>query len=284
MGQLGFEGMPQRLYTCTPSRLASWVDCPRRYRMTYLDRPQPPKGPPWGHNSLGASVHGALAAWWRLPPEQRTTYAAQRLVDQGWISLGFRDDQQAEQVRARAREMVADYVAELDPYDEPVGIERVVATRTQVLALSGRVDRLDDRDGELVVVDYKTGRHALTVDDARGSMALALYAICTRQVLRRPCYRVELHHLPTGEVLGWEHDDHALQRQLRRAEQIGAEAAAADAKFRAGLSDAEVDEVFPPQPGPQCRYCDFAQHCPEGSTPYPTNHPWAGLAEAVPAD
>ncbi|MGO9382110.1 MAG: hypothetical protein ACLP4W_08430, partial [Mycobacterium sp.] len=55
--QLSFGGMPQRLYACTPTRLTSWLDCPRRYRMTYLDRPPPPKGPPWGHNSLGASVH-----------------------------------------------------------------------------------------------------------------------------------------------------------------------------------------------------------------------------------
>ncbi len=67
MEQLGFEGMPRRLYTCTPTRLSAWLDCPRRYRMSYLDRPSPPKGPPWAHNSVGASVHNALAGWWRLP-------------------------------------------------------------------------------------------------------------------------------------------------------------------------------------------------------------------------
>jgi putative RecB family exonuclease len=65
--QLGFEGMPQRLYPCTPTRLSTWLDCPRRYRMTYLDRPAPAKGPPWAHNSLGASVHNALAVRWLLP-------------------------------------------------------------------------------------------------------------------------------------------------------------------------------------------------------------------------
>lgn len=283
MSQLGFEGMPQRLYTCTPSRLASWVDCPRRYRMTYLDRPQPQKGPPWAHNSLGASVHSALAAWWRLPVQRRTMGAAERLVDESWIPLGFRDDEQAAQVRQRARDMTVRYVADLDPYEEPVGVERVVATRTGTLAVSGRIDRLDDRDGELVVVDYKTGRHALTVDDARGSLALALYAICSQRVLRRPCHRVELHHLPSGEVVGWEHDDRALQRHLERAESIAAEAAEADAGFRAGLAEAEVDEVFPPRPGPLCRWCDFAQHCPEGATRYPTRRPWEGLDEASPA-
>ena len=38
MEQLGFEGMPRRLYACTPTRLSTWLDCPRRYRMTYLDQ------------------------------------------------------------------------------------------------------------------------------------------------------------------------------------------------------------------------------------------------------
>ena len=53
--------MPARLYPATPTRLLTWLDCPRRYRFAYLDRPMPPKGPPWAHNSVGAAVHSALA-------------------------------------------------------------------------------------------------------------------------------------------------------------------------------------------------------------------------------
>src|ERR1700728_2871659 len=82
--QLGFEGMPRRLYSCTPTRLTAWLDCPRRYRMSYLDRPVPQKGPPWGHNSLGASVHNALAGWWRLPLARRTAQGAGALLEAGW--------------------------------------------------------------------------------------------------------------------------------------------------------------------------------------------------------
>ena len=51
--------MPERLFVCTPSKLGAYADCPRRYRYSYVDRPAPPKGPPWAHNSLGASVHTA---------------------------------------------------------------------------------------------------------------------------------------------------------------------------------------------------------------------------------
>src|SRR6266567_1621452 len=87
--------MPRRLYPCTPNRLRSWLDCPRRYRMTYLDRPAPQKGPPWAHNSLGASVHNALAGWWRLKREERTPEAAGGLLAGGWITEGYADDAQS---------------------------------------------------------------------------------------------------------------------------------------------------------------------------------------------
>src|ERR1039458_7631154 len=181
MEQLGLAGMPQRLYRCTPTRLAAWLDCPRRYRMTYLDRPAPRKGPPWAHNSLGASVHNALAGWWRLPLAGRSVTAAGDLLERGWIEEGFADQAQSTAARSRARRMVERYVAGLDPGREPVGVERTVATRTDRIAVSGRIDRLDERpeDGgtALVVVDYKTGRRPLSTGDAGASMPLALYAL-----------------------------------------------------------------------------------------------------------
>jgi RecB family exonuclease len=280
--QLGFEGMPRRLYTCTPTRLATWLDCPRRYRMTYLDRPTPQKGPPWGHNSVGASVHNALAGWWRLPLAQRTVAAAGTLLDRGWINEGFADETQSVRQRERARGMVEGYVAALDPTDEPLGVERTVATRTDLIAVSGRIDRLDSRHGELVVVDYKTGRHVLTVDDARSSMALAIYAIAAGRVLRRACHRVELHHLPTGEVIAWSHTDESLARHLRRAEGIAEECATADERMREGGPVADggpvTDEVFPPRPSPSCGWCDYLRHCPEGQTAAIRRRPWDGLA------
>ena len=279
--QLGLDGMPRRLYSCTPTRLTTWLSCPRLYRMTYLDRPAPRKGPPWAHNSLGASVHNALAGWWRRPVAERTVAAAGNSLDQGWINEGFASDAQSAATRSRAREMVEDYVAQLDPADEPAGVERTVGARTERIAVSGRIDRLDERpaDGgtELVVVDYKTGRRPLSTDDARTSLPLALYAVAAARVLRRPCHRVELHHLPARAVHAWAHTDATLARHLGRAEDIAAECAAADERHRAGLAPAEVDEVFPPSPGPGCGWCDFRALCPEGSAATPARRPWDGL-------
>jgi len=274
--------MPRRLYTCTPTRLATWLDCPRRYRFSYLERPPPPKGPPWAHNSLGASVHNALAGWWRLPLAQRTVGAVGTLLDRGWIDEGFADETQSVRWRERARDMVEGYVTHLDPADEPLGVERTVATRTDKIAVSGRIDRLDSRhfdDGpELVVVDYKTGRHLLTTDDARSSMALAIYALAAGRVMRRACHRVELHHLPTGEVLAWSHTEESLARHLSRAEDIADECAGADERMREGLPRQRYDEVFPPRTGPACGWCDYLRNCPEGAAAAVRRRPWDGLS------
>ena len=269
--------------------------------MTYLDRPAPQKGPPWAISSFGASVHNALAAWWRLPLHERSVAAAGRLLERGWIREGYADDAQAVRQLGRARAMAERYVAKLDPSAEPAGVERVVATKTDLIAVSGRIDRLDDRPSEievadrlapdlaqpgvrgherdLVVVDYKTGKTPPEIFDVRSSLALALYALAAGRVLRRRCAKVELHHLPTDQVVAWEHTRESLDRHLRRAEDIAAECADADSRFRSQEEAQRGDDVFPPRPGALCGWCDFRAHCPEGRLAAPARRPWDGLTE-----
>jgi RecB family exonuclease len=267
---------PQRLFSCTPSKLAAF-DCPRRYRFTYLDRPPPPRGPAWAHNTLGASVHLALARWFTgLVPAHRTAEAGEVLVESGWQDDGFRDVEQSARWRQKAAGWVREYLTGLDPWREPIGIERTVATTTPMLALSGRVDRIDDRGDELVIVDYKTGAKTPSSDDARGSQALALYVIAARRTLRRGCHRVELHHVPSGTVAGFDHTDESLARHLGRAEQTAHDIVAATDTLAAG---ADRDEVFPPIPSALCAWCDFRALCPEGQAASPELDRWASLPE-----
>lgn len=276
--QLQLADMPTRLFSCTPSRLAAF-DCPRRYRMTYLDRPSPPRGAPWAHNTVGAVAHLALHRWWSLPFPHRTPDEGAALVERNWQSLGFRDERQSRRACAATARWVRTYLASrTNPRREPVGVERTVGACTRRLALSGRVDRIDERNGELVVVDYKTGRRPLSEDDARGSQALALYVLAVRRTLRRACSRVELHHLPTGEVAAFDHSETSLAQHQERAERTADDIVAATDTLAAG---ADQDEVFPPKPSSVCAWCDFRQHCPEGQAVSSDLSPWAGLPEDV---
>jgi RecB family exonuclease len=275
--QLGFAGMPERLFVCTPSKLGSYADCPRRYRYTYVDRPSPPKGPPWAHNSLGASVHTALKNWYAVPVASRVPETVPTLLKATWVREGYRDVEQERITYRKALGWLDSYVTGLDPEDEPLGVERVVATKTAVLAFNGRADRIDARVGEegpeAVIVDYKTGRSGLDADDARGSQALALYAYAAQRVFRRPCHRVELHHLPTATVAVHEHTEESLARQVARAEDTARDIIAAEKAVAAG---ADPDDEFPTNPGTLCSWCDFRRSCPAGQE-VQGKEPWSAV-------
>jgi putative RecB family exonuclease len=272
--QLGLFAAPPRLFTCTPSKLTAFEDCPRRYRHAYVDRPPPPKGPPWAHNSLGASVHTALKNWYALPSSRRQPEMLPTLLKATWVSEGYRDQDQERAAFRRALGWLEDYLRGLDAGDDPAGVERVVAARTETLALSGRVDRIDKRDGELVIVDYKTGRSQPGADDARGSRALALYAYATQRVFRRRCRRVELHHLPSGNVAAHDHTDESLARHLRRAEETANDITTAQRALADGVSP---DDAFPAAPGAWCAWCDYRRDCPPGNAAAPAREPWSAL-------
>src|SRR5262249_30024435 len=158
-------------------KLGAYADCLRRYRYSYVDRPTPSKGPPWAHNSLGASVYTALKNWYALSVDRRAPGVLPTLLKSTWVREGYCDVDQERATYQQALHWPESYVAPLDPADEPLGVERVVATKTAVLAFNGRADRIDARMGpdgaEAVIVDYKTGRSGLDSDDARGSQALA---------------------------------------------------------------------------------------------------------------
>ncbi len=281
--QLDLDGMPAKLLKVTPSKLATWVDCRRRYRMTYLDRPAPARGGAWAHSTLGAVVHAALRSFYDQPAQRRTEAAARSAVAQAWSGEGFADAAQQARYRERAQDWVGAYVADGDPAQvDAVGLERWVAAPVGSLVVEGRVDRIDARrradapgGQEVVVVDYKTGRRPLHEDDARTSQALALYVLATRRTLRGACRRVELHHLPTGLVHAFEHTAASLDRQLRRAEEQAHDIADAGRALTAG---GDPEQLYPPSPGARCSWCDLRRSCPQGQAASVQLEPWAGLA------
>jgi len=266
------------LYRVSPSKVSTWLNCPRRFRYQYVDKVKAPGN--WAHLSMGNSIHDALRDWYDLPPQQRTPESAAELLRRDWRPQGFRDAEQSEQWRESAAQMVAAYAAGCDPELQPFGSERTLAARTETLSISGRVDRLDPVDGDdrrLVVVDYKTGKTVPTVDDARGSMALALYAITVQQTLRRECVAVELHHVPSGVIVRWEHSPEALDRHLRRVEQIASEMRGAEDALAAR---GDADALFPCETSRLCGWCDYRSMCAAGQAASAEQERWAGLPSA----
>ena len=153
-----------------------------------------------------------------------------------------------------------------------------MSLKTETCALQGRIDRLDDRDDGLAVVDYKTSRVAPTDDDARTSLPLALYAAAVWKMFRRKCVRVELHHVPTGAVVAHEHTGESLKRKVDEAESIARDARAAEEDYaRARRSSPAASR---PAVGPLCQWCDFRAHCAAGQAFGAEKSGWAALEDS----
>ena len=250
---------------CTPTRLLTWLDCPRRYRFSYLDRPAPAEGAAVGaHQPRHVACTRPWPRWWRPAAAASGRRARRpRWSGRAWVREGFRDDEQSEQVRERAAAGCAATWRTSTPATEPLGVERTVSAPTATLVLSGRVDRIDERpDGSVVVVDYKTGRRPPGRRRARARLALAVYAVAAARTLRRPCAVVELHHLPTRHGRRREPRPGSLARKVAEAESIAREARAADEAYAAGRHRREA--AFPARPSSLCSWCDFRGVCAEG--------------------
>ena len=237
-------GMPARLFVATPTKLLTFADCKRKYRYTYLETTAAAEGPAVGAQHgrrRGARDAGRLLALaGDAPYPGRGGRAAAR-------ELAARGLPGRRAVGALARAIRRD----------GRGVPRQASTRTpsragwsapssfttaraSLAARPGGPDRRAARRGparatELAIVDYKTGRRPLTATDARSSLAMALYVLGARRVLRRPCTRVELHHLPTEHGRGrGPRRRRRWQRHQRRAESIADDAAAAEKRWRDG--------------------------------------------------
>lgn len=270
----GEEGSPPRLLTVSPSRLGVWLDCPKAYRLQYLDRPRPSMAPQRAIISIGNSAHAALSRFWDLERESRTPAGVGRLLGEVWQEAGFDSVERSSRWREAVTGWVVDYLRHIDRDREPVAVERTVALRTPALAITGRVDRVEDRDGDLVVIDYKTGASPPEPDAARTSLALGLYAIALSRMFRRPVRQVELHHLPTGAVVTHRHTEPSLQRKLAEAESIGADLIDAHADYEA---HGPSSPSFEARPSALCRWCPVQEHCEEGLRLGPAWPSTAGL-------
>jgi putative RecB family exonuclease len=133
-----------------------------------------------------------------------------------------------------------------------IGLELRLAADVGGLELRGVIDRLDLRDdGELVVVDYKTGRAPSESWEQRSLSGVQCYAfLCERVLGRRPA-AVRLVYLSSGEVIEARPSEQSTRFVTTRATAI----------WQAVELAVRTDD-FRPRPSSRCASCTFRTWCP----------------------
>ncbi len=261
---MGFDQpLPKSL---SPSRLADFQSCPRRYQHASVERiPQPASYA----TAKGRFVHYIFEHLFSLEASQRTPEAAQRFVQPAMESVLTTDvrseigmDSVSEaRLLAETTVIIERYFAMEDPRDVTTeGVELRVGVTVGDTPLFGILDRLDrDEDGELVIVDYKTGSLPNRNYDSQTFANAELYAVlCEEKLGERPT-KIRLLYVSQGQTLERQVSDVVIKARV-------AAASAAWTKINRYYNDGD----FPATPSRNaCRFCSFRDLCRSQGVPVP---------------
>jgi len=242
----------------SPSKVSSFTDCALAFRFSAIDRLPEPTSP---HTVKGTLVHSALERlFWDHAPGERSA-AAHGALDDAWRAL--EGDPELEELGLEPehrRAFVADAHGLVDNYlrlEDPdavnaVGVELSLEANIGGPRLRGIIDRLDlDDDGELVVVDYKTGRVPSENNERSRLGGVHFYALLCESVLGRRPSRVRLLYLRGPLSIEAVPSEQSLRGSERRAGAVWT-----------AIERACESEDFRPKPSGLCAWCHFQSRCP----------------------
>ena len=247
---------PRRL---SPSGAGTFEQCPRRWRLRYVERlPDPP-----GEAALaGSFAHRVLELLMQRNPHERTVEIAKAIARAEWPgveadpdfrALGF-DETGSKHFRWKAWQAIEGLWALEDPKAVDVrATEHDVEADLGGVPFRGIVDRLDEEGDGLVVTDYKSGK-APSARFRRGRLdQVLLYAAAVEQATGEMPVHARLLYLgqrPVGIKV--------------TREEIGSVVDKLAGTWAAINTACDTDE-FEPRTGPLCGWCPYVDRCPEGT-------------------
>lgn len=230
------------------SRIDTYRTCPRMFRYRYVDRLP---GKPAPALSFGTSIHEALERFYdrKLPEEPSEEELVGFLYDV-WDSSGFREVDRTEQTRwyRQGQQVLRRYHRRVTgSYRLPVATEAWFELPFDDAVVVGSIDRVDDDDGVLRVVDYKTNKRVKDRDRVKRSLQLSIYALACEHLYGELPGTVSLDFVVAGREIVVDVDQLDLDEARRAVHEV---------------AEAVRQQEYEPTPMRLCDWCDFQAVCP----------------------
>ncbi len=231
-------------------KLATFQQCPLKYRFLYVDwlgkqyrKPRPPM-------SMGESIHRALRDFFRISnPEDRSLEKFHYLLRKNWIREGFGNRDEERIWGKKALKILERFYRSNDCRVQPLFTELNFEVKIEDLIFVGVVDRIDRLDnGIFQVIEYKTGAKSMTSEEADGDIQLTFYNLAIREKYHFEPIKLTIYFLQSNKQIDTFRTDEQLQEGLREIANI--------------VGKIKGTREFEPQRNQFCPWCDFLEICP----------------------
>lgn len=174
----------------SPSRASQFKTCPQQFKFANVDKLKEPTNEV---QAKGTAVHQALEDLFELPKEDRDTEKLHNLFRAAWTKVRRTDEHhnlfssvdEEREWGVDGLKLLNNYMSMEDPKSfDPLERERWVRGTIEDLNLRGILDRMDrNQNGELIIVDYKSGKAPTEKYKEPRFFALKLYALLIRDEL-----------------------------------------------------------------------------------------------------
>ena len=191
----------------SPSRASQFKTCPQQFKFANVDKLKEPTNEV---QAKGTAVHQALEDLFELPKEDRDTEKLHNLFRAAWTKVRRTDEHhnlfssvdEEREWGVDGLKLLNNYMSMEDPKSfDPLERERWVRGTIEDLNLRGILDRMDrNQNGELIIVDYKSGKAPSEKYKEPRFFALKLYALLIRDELGITPIELKLIYLKNSTI------------------------------------------------------------------------------------
>ncbi len=191
----------------SPSRASQFKTCPQQFKFANVDKLKEPTNEV---QAKGTAVHQALEDLFELPKEDRDTEKLHNLFRAAWTKVRRTDEyhslfssvDEEREWGVDGLKLLNNYMSMEDPKSfDPLERERWVRGTIEDLNLRGILDRMDrNQNGELIIVDYKSGKAPTEKYKEPRFFALKLYALLIRDELGITPIELKLIYLKNSTI------------------------------------------------------------------------------------
>ncbi len=229
------------------SAVQTYETCPLQFK---LEREWKIPGEVPAAMQYGGVIHRVLLAFYN------SVRALRPLTDEAVLQF-FRDELAAASIQDRYQHdlyyeqgvlQLQDFLAgfRAAPVPKVLHTEEFFDVKVGDVKVVGRIDRIDEVAGGVVITDYKTGK-AQSQEDSDESLQLSIYALAAREKWGYRADHLVLYNLEGNSPVVTRRNDFQLNEARSRVMQVAENIAAGR---------------FDPKPGFYCRFCAYRNLCP----------------------